>query len=116
MVRVKRGFVARRKRKKLRKEAKGFRGGLRTQTRRRKQAILKSRKHATRHRRQKKGVMRKLWIVRINAAVREAGLNYSKFIALLKKKKIGLDRRSLADIAANHPKDFSQIIEVVKSA
>lgn len=116
MVRVKRGFVARRKRKKLRKEAKGFRGGARTQLRRRKQAILKSRTHATRHRRQKKGVMRRLWIVRINAAVRQAGMSYSRFMAALKGKKIGLDRRSLAEIAANHPKDFAKIIEVVKGA
>lgn len=116
MVRAKRGFVARRKRKKLRKEAKGFRGGARTQLRRRKQAILKSRKHATRHRRQKKGVMRRLWIVRINAAVRQAGMSYSKFMAALKKKKVALDRRALADLAVNHPKDFAKVLEVVKKA
>jgi len=116
MVRVKRGFVARRKKKKQLKKAKGFRGGLRTQLRRRKQALLKAGTHATRHRRQKKVMMRQLWIVRINAAVREAGMSYSKFIAALKKKKINLDRRSLADLAANHPKDFAKVIEVVKAA
>lgn len=115
MPRVKRGNVARKKRKKLRKEAKGFRGGLRTQTKRRKQAILKSRKHATYHRREKKVVMRQLWIVRINAAVREVGMSYSKFIAALKKHRIVLDRRSLAELAANHPKDFSKILEAVKT-
>jgi len=115
MPRVKRGFVARRKRKKLRKRAKGFRGGLRTQLRRRKQAVTKAKKHATRGRRQKKVTMRRLWIVRINAAVRKSGLSYSKFMAALKKKKIGLDRRALADLAANHPADFSKIVETIKS-
>jgi large subunit ribosomal protein L20 len=114
MVRVKRGFAGRRKQKKLRKRAKGFRGGLRTQRARRKVAIYKAKKHATRHRRQKKGTMRRLWIVRINAAVRISGLSYSRFIAGLKKKKITLDRRSLADLAVNHPKDFAKLVEVAK--
>jgi large subunit ribosomal protein L20 len=115
MVRVKRGFTARRRRKKIRKKAKGFRSTLRTKTLRVKVAVYKAGKHATRHRRQKKGVMRRLWIARINAAVRGEGLSYSKFIAGLKKKKIGLDRKALADLAANHPKDFAKIVEVVKS-
>jgi large subunit ribosomal protein L20 len=114
MVRVKRGFVARRRRKKLRKRAKGFRGGLRTQLRRRVQAVIKAKKHATRHRREKKRMMRGLWIARINAAVRSEGMTYSRFMAGLKKKKIGLDRRALADLAANHPQDFSKIVEGVK--
>jgi large subunit ribosomal protein L20 len=116
MVRVKRGFVARRRRKKLRKRAKGFRGGLRTQSARRKIAVYKAMKHATRHRREKKRMMRGLWIVRINAAVRGAGMSYSKFMAALKKKKILLDRRTLADLAVNQPKDFAKIVEVVKGA
>jgi large subunit ribosomal protein L20 len=116
MVRVKRGFVARRRRKKLRKRAKGFRGGLRTQSARRRIAVYKAKKHATRHRREKKRMMRGLWIVRINAAVRGAGMSYSKFMAALKKKKIALDRRALADLAANHPKDFAKIVEGVKGA
>lgn len=114
MVRVKRGFVARRRRKKVRKRAKGFRGGLRTQFRRRKVAVYKAMKHATRHRHEKKRMMRGLWIARINAAVRGVGMNYSKFMAGLKKKKISLDRRALADLAVNHPKDFEKIVGVVK--
>jgi large subunit ribosomal protein L20 len=61
-------------------------------------------------------MMRGLWIVRINAAVRGAGMSYSKFMAALKKKKIALDRRALADLAANHPKDFAKIVEGVKGA
>lgn len=114
MVRVKRGFVARRRRKKERKRAKGFRGALRTQSRRRKIAVYKAKKHATRHRRQKKVMMRRLWIARINAAVRTAGTTYSRFIAALKKNKINLDRRTLADLALNHPKDFTKLLEGVK--
>jgi len=114
MVRVKRGKAARRKKKKLFKRAKGFRGGLRTQFRRAKQAVYKAMTHATRHRRQKKVMMRRLWIVRINAAVRKVGLSYSRFISMLKKKKILLDRRSLADLAVNHPNDFAKILEVAK--
>lgn len=116
MVRVKRGFVARRRKKKLRKRAKGFRGGLRTQFRRRKVAVYKAMKHASRHRREKKRMMRSLWITRINAAVRQTGMSYSKFMAALKQKKIALDRRALADLAVNHPKDFAKIVEVVRSA
>ncbi|PIS29454.1 50S ribosomal protein L20 [Candidatus Saganbacteria bacterium CG08_land_8_20_14_0_20_45_16] len=114
MVRVKRGFVARRRRTKMRRKAKGFRGGARTQMRRRHQALMKAGVHATRHRRQKKRTMRSLWIVRVNAAVREAGLTYSRFIALLKEKKVGLDRRALADLAFNHPDDFAKIVAMVK--
>jgi large subunit ribosomal protein L20 len=114
MVRVKRGFAARHRTGKQRKRAKGFRGSLRTQNKRRKQALIKAGMHATRHRRDKKGIMRSLWIVRINAAVREAGLNYSRFIAGLKKLKIMLDRRSLADLAVNHPAEFTKILEAIK--
>lgn len=115
MVRVKRGNVARKTRKKARKRAKGFRGALRTQTNRRKVAIWKAMRHATRHRRQKKGTMRRLWIARINAAVRTLGLKYSLFIAALKKHKILLDRKALADIATNHPNHFAKIVEALKS-
>ncbi|MFH1541517.1 MAG: 50S ribosomal protein L20 [bacterium] len=115
MIRVKRGFVSRRKKKKIRKKAKGFRGGLRTQAFRSKIAVRKAGKHATRARRQKKSAMRGVWIVRINAAVRQAGMSYSRFIDAVKKKKIGLDRRSLADLATNHAKDFSKLIEAIKA-
>jgi large subunit ribosomal protein L20 len=114
MVRVKRGFVARRRRKKVAKRAKGFRRTVRTQFRRAKIAVYKALKHATRHRKQRKGEMRRLWIARINAAVRAAGMNYSQFMSALKKKKIALDRKALADLAANHPQDFEKILEVVK--
>jgi large subunit ribosomal protein L20 len=116
MVRVKRGFVARRRRKKVRKKAKGFRRTLRTQTRRVKIAVYKAQKHATRHRREKKGTMRRLWIARINAAAREKGMSYSQFMAGVKKSGIALDRRALADLAVNHPRDFEKIVEVAKGS
>ena len=115
MVRVKRGVVARKRRKRLRKKAKGFRGANRTQMRRRHQALIKAGVHATRGRRQKKVDYRRLWITRINAAVRLFGLSYSKFMARLKKMKVELDRRSLADLAVNHPKDFAKLVEEAKA-
>ncbi|MBU0502503.1 MAG: 50S ribosomal protein L20, partial [Candidatus Margulisbacteria bacterium] len=92
------------------------RGGLRTQTKRRKQALIKAGTHATRHRRQKKRMFRSLWIVRLNAAVRLEGLSYSRFIAALKKANISLDRRALADLAVNHPADFAKLVAVAKAA
>lgn len=114
MVRVKRGKVARRRRKKVFKRAKGFRGGLRTQFRRAKIAVYHAMKHATRHRKTRKREMRSLWIVRINAALRAAGMKYSRFISALKKKRIALDRKMLADLAVNHPQDFLKVLEAVK--
>ncbi|MBI5078899.1 50S ribosomal protein L20 [Candidatus Saganbacteria bacterium] len=115
MVRVKRGFVARRRRKKVLKRAKGFRITVRTQFRRAKQAVYKALRHATRHRKAKKIAMRRLWIGRINAAVRGHGVKYSQFIAGLKKKNIGLDRKILADMAIADPAAFSKIVELIKS-
>ncbi|MDI6731380.1 MAG: 50S ribosomal protein L20 [Candidatus Margulisbacteria bacterium] len=110
MVRVKRGFVARRRRKKLLRRAKGFRGALGTQFRRAKQAVYKAMRHATVDRKTKKRTMRSLWIIRINAALKEAGLRYSQFINLLKKQNILLDRKMLADLAVNHSDDFKKLL------
>lgn len=110
MVRVKRGFVARRRRKKLLRRAKGFRGALGNRFRRAKQAVYKALRHATVHRKTKKRTMRSLWIIRINAALKEAGWRYSQFIALLKKQNILLDRKMLADLAVNHSDDFKKLL------
>jgi large subunit ribosomal protein L20 len=115
MVRVKRGFVARRRRKKIFKRAKGFRITVRTQFRRAKQAVWKALRHATVHRRTKKREMRRLWTARINAAVRALGLKYNQLISGLKKAKIKLDRKILADLALNDPKVFAKIVETVKN-
>lgn len=116
MTRVKRGFVARRKKNKLRKEAKGFRGTLKTATRRLKQAILKSRTHATRGRRQKKRTFRALWITRINAALALRDISYSQFLGALKKANIILNRKSLSEIAIHDPKAFDKIVEIAQKA
>jgi large subunit ribosomal protein L20 len=114
MVRVKRGFVARRRRNKVFKRAKGFRITIRTQSRRAKQAVWKAMEHATIHRRKKKGDMRRLWITRINAAVRPLGLSYNLLINKLKKAKVNLDRKVLADLAYSDPKTFTKIVNSVK--
>ncbi len=116
MTRVKRGFVARRKKNKLRKEAKGFRGTLKTATRRLKQAILKSRTHATRNRKEKKRTFRALWITRVSAALAQRNLSYSKFIGALKKANIVLNRKSLSEIAVHDPKAFDKIVEIAQKA
>lgn len=115
MVRVKRGYVARRKRKKVLKRAKGFRGSLRRLYRAAKQAVYHSNKYATSDRRARKGDFRSLWNARINAAVRKYGLNYSTFINGLKKHKITLNRKMLSDIAIFDQKAFSKIVELIKS-
>ena|SRR3989344_3289534 len=114
MVRVKRGFVARRRRKKVLARAKGFRRTVRTQFRRAKQAVYKALRHATRHRKLKKRDMRRLWIARINAAARGLGLKYNVFIAKLKKANINLNRKMLADLAVKDPKAFALIAEMAR--
>jgi len=113
MVRVKRGFVARRRRKKVRTRAKGFRITVRTQFRRAKEAVYKALKHATRHRKAKKRQMRRLWITRINAAARAAGMKYNQLIAGLKQAKVNLDRKILADLAVSDPAAFEKIVKMV---
>ncbi len=115
MVRVKRGFVARRRRKKVLNRAKGFRRTVRTQIRRAKTAVFKAMRHATVDRRKKKGQMRRLWATRINAAARSLGLKYNELISKLKKANIKLDRKVLADLAVNDFAAFSKIVESVKN-
>ncbi len=115
MVRVKRGFVARRRRKKVLNRAKGFRRTVRTQIRRAKTAVFKAMRHATVDRRKKKGQMRRLWSTRINAAARSLGLKYNELIHKLKKANIKLDRKVLADLAVNDFAAFTKIVESVKN-
>lgn len=114
MVRVKRGNVARKKRKKVLKRAKGFRGSLRRLYRASKQAVYHALKYATRDRRDRKGDFRALWNARINAAVRKHGLSYSRFIDSLKKHKIVLNRKMLSEIAISDKETFAKIVEMVK--
>jgi len=114
MVRVKRGKIAHRRRKKALKLTKGFRWGRKTKYRLAKQALYRAWTYAYRDRKAKKREFRKLWQTQINAACRQAGISYSRFIAGLKKNKIELDRKILATLAQEQPTIFNQLIEMVK--
>jgi len=115
MPRVKRGVTARARHKKVLALAKGFRGRRKNVFRIAKQAVMKAGQYAYRDRRTKKRVFRQLWIARINAAARAAGVTYSKFMAGLKKAQIDLDRKVLADMAVNDPAAFGSIVDKVKA-
>lgn len=114
MVRVKRGKIASKRRKHLLKYAKGFRWGRKAKYRAAKEALMHAWKYSYRDRKAKKGEFRQLWQIQINAACRQAGFSYSRFIAGLKKNKIELDRKILATLAQNHPKIFEKIVEKIK--
>jgi len=109
MPRVKRGFKARRRRNKVLKLAKGYRGARSKLFRSATEAVDRALNYAFRDRRVKKRDFRSLWIVRINAASRINGLSYSKFIFGLKKANVQIDRKVLADIAVSDPNGFAQI-------
>lgn len=115
MPRVKRGVTARARHKKVLALAKGYRGRRKNVYRIAKQAVMKAGQYAYRDRRAKKRVFRQLWIARINAASRELGLTYSKFMAGLKKAAIDIDRKVLADLAVNDPAAFGSIVDKVKA-
>ena len=114
MARVKHSVRTRARKKKVLKLAKGQYGGRRRWYRLAKESTARSLRYAYRDRRVKKRDFRQLWIVRINAACRDAGITYSQFINKLKNAKVVLDRKILADIAADDPKAFKKIVEFVK--
>ncbi|MCX7716734.1 MAG: 50S ribosomal protein L20 [Endomicrobia bacterium] len=114
-MRVKSGSYTRRRKKDVFKLAKGYYSKLGSAYRQAKQQVLRSLKFQYIARKDRKGVFRRLWISRINAAVREVGLTYSKFISLLKKANIKLDRKILAYLAVEEPETFRKIIETVIS-
>lgn len=116
MPRVKRGVTARARHKKVLKKAKGYYSARRSVYRVAKQAVIKAAQYSYRDRKQKKRVFRSLWIVRINAAARENGLSYSKFMAGLKTLNIEIDRKILADIAVFDKIAFKAIADKVKAA
>lgn len=116
MARVKRGVVARRRHKKMLKQAKGYYGARSRVFRVAKQAVIKAGQYAYRDRRQRKRQFRSLWITRINAASRANGLSYSRLIAGLRKADIELDRKVLADLAVHDKVAFSTIVETAKTA
>lgn len=109
MTRIKRGNVARNRRKKIFQISQGFRGSSSKLFRTANQYALKGLKFSTRDRYQRKKLFRKIWIVRLNAAVRENGMNYSTFLSCLKNSKIVLNRKILAQIALRDQKGFQQI-------
>ena len=114
MSRIKRGKIAHKRRKHLLKYTKGFRWGRKSKYRLAKDALLHAWTYAYRDRKKKKGDFRKLWQIQINAACRQNNLSYSKFINALKKNKIELDRKILAELAKNYPQIFGKIIERVR--
>jgi large subunit ribosomal protein L20 len=115
MPRVKRGGISLKRRRKVLRQAKGYRFGRSKKERLAREALLHAGAHALAHRRDKKGVFRRLWNVRINAAVRPLGLSYSRFINLLKKKNIALDRKILAELAEKQPPAFKQLVLSIQS-
>lgn len=112
MARVKRGVTARARHKKVLKQAKGYYGARSRVYRIAKQAVIKAGQYAYRDRRQKKRQFRALWIVRINAAARECGLSYSRFMNGLKKASIDVDRKVLADMAVFDRDAFAELARV----
>ncbi len=116
MPRVKRGVTARARHKKVIAQAKGYRGRRKNVFRVAVQAVARAGQNAYRDRRQRKRQFRALWIARINAAARESGLSYSRFMDGLKKSSIELDRKVLADIAVHDKKAFADLADKTKAA
>jgi large subunit ribosomal protein L20 len=101
-------------RKKIFKQTKGYFGRKKNVYRLAKNAHERALQYAYRDRRQKKREMRKLWVQRINAGARQHGFSYSQFMGKLKKSEVQLNRKTLADLAMNHPKAFEAVVEEVK--
>ncbi|MGM0419606.1 MAG: 50S ribosomal protein L20 [Bacillota bacterium] len=115
MPRVKRGSKARKRRKGILKNAKGFFGSRSKLFRPAKQAVMRSLDSAYRDRRRKKREFRRLWITRINAAARQNGMSYSRMINGLKKANVEIDRKIMADMAVNDKDGFKELVELAQS-
>ena len=116
MPRVKRSVHARKKRRKVLAEARGYWGQKHSSYKRAKEQVDKSLVYAYRDRKARKRTLRRLWIIRINAAARQHGLSYNQFMAGVRKAEIGLDRKILADLAVNDPAAFTAVAERAKAA
>lgn len=116
MARVKRGTVTKARHKKVLKKAKGYYGARSRRFKVAKQAVTKAGQYAYRDRKNRKREFRRLWIVRINAAIREFDLSYSRFIDGLNKAKIEVDRKVLADLAVNDKQAFASLAQAAKDA
>jgi len=116
MARVRRGKAAHRRHKATLREAKGFVGGRRRLFRSAKETLMRAQRYAYRDRRRRKREFRRLWITRINAAAREHGLSYSRFMQGLRAAGVSLDRRSLAQLAVQDPVAFDSVVETAAKA
>ncbi len=114
MPRVKRGVTAHKRHKKVLALTKGHRATKHSLYRRAHESMLKSLSYAYAHRRERKGDMRRLWILRVSAASRNHGLTYSQFINGLKKSGIGINRKLLADMAVRQPEAFAELVTIAK--
>lgn len=114
MARVKRGVQKTKRRKNILAQTKGYRFARSKKERTAREAIFHAGSYAFRDRRAKKREFRNLWTLRINAAVRPLGLSYSKLIGILKKNNVGLDRKSLATLAKDHPETFKRVVSSLK--
>lgn len=114
MTRVKRGVAAKKRRKNLLADAKGYRWKRKSHYRTAKQAVIKAGVYALRDRRAKKRTARSLWITRLNIALHEMGMKYSVFMKSLNDKKIEVDRKVLSQMAVENPEVFAKFVETVK--
>jgi large subunit ribosomal protein L20 len=116
MARIKRSTTARKRRKATLEQAKGYYGNKSRSYRAANEQVMHSLRYAYRDRRARKGEFRRLWIQRINAACREQGTSYSRFIAGLKEAGVEVDRKSLADLAVTEPEAFASLVETAEKA
>lgn len=116
MPRAKNAVASRKRRKKILKAAEGYWGGKSKLLKTAKESVERAMLYSYRDRRVKKREFRKLWIARINAAVRPYGLSYSRFIGLLNKNEVELDRKVLSDLAISDPAAFEKLVQTVKNA
>ncbi len=116
MPRTKNSIASKKRKKKILKRAEGFRGGRSKLYRTAKESVNKALTYSYRDRRTKKREFRKLWIARINAAARNNGMTYSRFINGLKKADVDIDRKILSEIAINDNKGFSELVDIAKKA
>jgi len=116
MARARGAPSSRRRRKKVLKAAKGYRGGRGSLIRAAREAVQRAGQYAYRDRRARKGDMRRLWIVRINAGARSHGLSYSRFMHGLKSANVEVDRKVLADMAVNDAEGFAELVSIAKGS
>jgi large subunit ribosomal protein L20 len=115
MPRVKSTVASRRRRKRVLKEAQGYRGTRRRLFRAAKEAVMHAKRYAYQHRRQRKREFRRLWIARINAASRQHGLNYSRLMNGLKDSNVELNRKMLAELAVTNENAFGELVKIARN-